>query len=121
MSSRALSSAAPREAADGLRFDWQWPSEQALINRLPRSAARALVISPFVRAAFLERLCVGVDDLTVVSTQSELDRLSDHTHKALDQAQIFVVASNRTDDDTPSFGSSREATGLGVCRTSRRS
>lgn len=92
----------PREAANVLRFDWQWPSEQALINRLPRSATRALVISPFVRAAFLERLCDRVGDLTVVSTQSELDRLSDHTHKALDQAKIFVVTSN-DDDDMPSL------------------
>lgn len=93
----------PREAADGLRFDWQWPSEQVLINRLPRSAARALVISPFVRPAFLERLCARVGELTVVSTQSELDRLSDHTHKALDQAKIFVVTSN-DDDEMPSLG-----------------
>jgi len=92
----------PREAATGLRFDWQWPGEQPLINRLPRSATRALVISPFVRAAFLERLCDRVGDLTVVSTQSELDRLSDHTHKALDQAKIFVVTSN-DDDDMPSL------------------
>lgn len=75
-----------REGADGLRFDWQWPRKQALINRLPRSADRALVISPFVRPAFLEQLCVRVDELIVVSTQSELDRLSDQTHKILDQA-----------------------------------
>jgi hypothetical protein len=88
----------PREAAHGLRFDWQWPSEQPLINRLPRSATRSLVISPFLRAAFLERLCDRVGDLMVVSTQSELDRLSDHTHKALDQAKIFVVTSNDHDD-----------------------
>jgi len=92
----------PREAANSLRFDWQWPSEQVLINRLPRSSARALVISPFVRAAFLERLCARVGELTVVSTQSELDQLSDQTHKALDQAKIFVVTSN-DDDDMPSL------------------
>ena len=99
---KSVEFSAPREAADGLRFDWQWPSEQVLINRLPRSAVRALVISPFVRAAFLERLCVRVNDLTVVSTQSELDRLSDHTHKALEQAKIFVVTSN-DDDEMPSL------------------
>lgn len=88
----------PREAADDLRFDWQWPSEQVLINKLPRFAARALVISPFVRSALLERLCARVGELTVVSTQSELDQLSDHMHNALEQAKIFVVTSNDNDD-----------------------
>jgi len=92
----------PREGANGLRFDWQWPSEQVLINRLPRFAARALVISPFVRSALLERLCARVGELTVVSTQSELDQLSDHTHKALEQAKMFVVTGN-DDDDMPSL------------------
>lgn len=92
----------PREAAESLRFDWQWPGEQGLINRLPRSAARALVISPFVRATFLERLCARVNELTVVSTQAELDRLPDHTHTALDQAKVFVVTSS-DDHDMPSL------------------
>jgi hypothetical protein len=50
----------PREAANSLRFDWQWPREHVLMNSLPRSATRALVISPFVRATFLERLCAQV-------------------------------------------------------------
>jgi len=88
----------PREAADCLRFDWQWPSEQVLINKLPRSATRALVISPFVRATFLEWLCSRVGELTLVSTQLELDQLSDHAHQILDQAKVFVVTGNDGDD-----------------------
>lgn len=99
---KSVEFSAPREAANGLRFDWQWPREQPLINRLPRSVSRALVISPFVRPAFLERLCARAGELTVVSTQVELDRLSDHTHKALDHANLFVATSN-DDADMPSL------------------
>ena len=62
---------APREAAGGLRFDWQWPGDRVLLNRLPRTISRALLISPFLRATFLKRLCDRTDALTLVSTQDE--------------------------------------------------
>jgi hypothetical protein len=93
----------PREAADELRFDWQWPGSKVLINRIPRAASRALVISPFVRGSFLDRLCSRVDDLTVVSTQRELDALSDQTHAALGKARVYVVAGNDDDEITSSL------------------
>lgn len=92
----------PREAAEGLRFDWQWPGDRALINRLPRAMSRALLISPFVRADFLKRVCDRTDELTLVSTQDELDRLSDETHTRLARARIFVVSAD-PDEDVPSL------------------
>lgn len=98
--------AAPREAARGLRFDWQWPGVRVLINRLPRTMSRTLLISPFLRADFLKSLCDRTDELTLVSTQDELDQLSDETHKHLATARIFVVAASadEADEEVPSLG-----------------
>ena len=93
---------APREAAEALRFDWQWPGERALINRLPRKMSRALLISPFVRADFLKRLRDRTDELTLVSTQDELDQLSDEAYARLAGARVFVVSAD-ADEDMPSL------------------
>lgn len=94
--------ATPREAAKGLRFDWQWRPDRVLMNRLPRSMSRALLISPFLRAEFLNRLCDRTDELTVVSTQDELDQLSDEAYARLEGAQVFVVSAD-TEEDMPSL------------------
>lgn len=93
---------APREASEGLRFDWQWPGDHALINRLPRRSTRALLISPFVRADFLNRICDRVDDLILVSTQEELDRLSDHAYTRLSGTRTYVVTID-DDEEMPSL------------------
>jgi hypothetical protein len=94
--------AAPREGAGALRFDWQWPGDRVLINRLPRALSRALLISPFLRADFLTRLCDRTEELTLVSTQDELDGLSDEAHARLAGARIFVVSAD-ADEDVPSL------------------
>ena len=93
---------APREAAQGLRFDWQWPGDRVLINRLPRTMSRVLLISPFLRADFLKRLCDRTDELTLVGTQDELDQLSDETHERLANARVFVVSAE-ADEEAPSL------------------
>jgi len=93
---------APREAAKGLRFDWQWPGDRVLINRMPRAMSRALLISPFVRSEFLKRVCDRTDDLTLVSTQNELDCLSDDAHARLAGARVYVVTSD-ADENVPSL------------------
>lgn len=93
---------APREAAQGLRFDWQSPGDRVLINRLPRTMSRVLLISPFLRADLLKRLCDRTDELTLVSTQDELDQLSDETHERLANARIFVVSAE-ADEEAPSL------------------
>jgi hypothetical protein len=99
---KSVDFAAPRQAAKGLRFDWQWPGNRALIDRLPRAMSRALLISPFLRADFLKRVCDRTDDLTLVSTQDELDQLSDEAHARLAGARVFVVSAE-ADEDMPSL------------------
>ena len=94
--------ASPREAAKGLRFDWQWPGDRVLMNRLPRAMSRVLLISPFVRAEFLKRLCDRTVALTLVSTQDELDQLSDEAYARLADARVFVVSAD-AEDDVPSL------------------
>ncbi len=94
--------AAPREATEGLRFDWQWPGDRVLVNRLPRTISRALLISPFLRANFLKRLCDRTVELTLVSTQDELDQLSDETHERLANVRVFVVSAE-ADEEAPSL------------------
>jgi hypothetical protein len=93
---------APREASEGLGFDWQWPGDRVLVNRLPRIISRALLISPFLRADFLKRLCGRTAELTLVSTQDELDQLSDETHERLACARVFVVSAE-ADEEVPSL------------------
>ncbi len=93
---------APREASEGLRFDWQWPGDRALLNRLPRTLSRALLISPFLRADFLKRLCDRTAELTLVSTLDELDQLSDETYERLAGARVFVVSAE-ADEELPSL------------------
>jgi hypothetical protein len=89
---------APREAAKGMRFDWQWPDDRVLIDRLPRTLSRALLISPFLRASFLNALCDRNADLTLVSTQDELDALSENTYARIKSGKIFVVLADADED-----------------------
>jgi hypothetical protein len=93
---------APREASEALRFVWQWPGDGALINRLPRTLSRALLISPFLRAEFLKRLCARTSELILVSTQDELDRLSDEIHARLAGARVYITAAS-AEEDMPSL------------------
>ncbi|MEQ1897460.1 MAG: phospholipase D family protein [Vicinamibacterales bacterium] len=87
-----------REGATDLRFEWQWPSRKALQSALPKKASRAILISPFVRGGFLERLCATVDDLVVISTQTELDALPDAAHERLKLASVFIVSGHGDDE-----------------------
>lgn len=91
-----------REGLQDLRFEWQWPGRRTLQSALPQKATRAILISPFLRAPFVEHLSAAVGDLTVVSTQVELDALPDSTHAGLKQAKVFVV-SGQGDDDVPAL------------------
>src|SRR5262249_50358785 len=64
---------------------------------------RVLLISPFVRAEFLTKICERADELILVSTQEELDGLPDTTHARLANAQVFVVPGNDL-EDMPTLG-----------------
>jgi hypothetical protein len=88
-----------RETERGLRFHWQWPGDAKLAPKaLPVKASRALLVSPFVRAEFLTEILDRVGDLTLVSTQPELDALSDQMHERLRNAATYVVTGEGTDD-----------------------
>jgi hypothetical protein len=87
-----------RETEQGLRFHWQWPGDTKLGKVLPASASRALLVSPFVRGDFLGQLVDRVNDLTLVSTQAELDALSDAMHERLRNVTTYVVTGEGTDD-----------------------
>lgn len=86
------------EAAEALRLHFQWPREGTLATRLPRKATRALVISPFVRAEALTDLTRRFEELTLVSTQEELDALSDATHERLAGVTTYVVTGVGTEE-----------------------
>jgi hypothetical protein len=87
-----------REGADELRFDWQWPRKRTLDAVIPTHAQRAILISPFVRGRFIDKLCARVERLVVVSTQSELDLLPESAHERLTKAEVFVVSGHGDDE-----------------------
>jgi len=59
------------------RFLWQWPGADPLKRHLPSKGRRALVVSPFIRKTFLESIVDRVEKVIVISTQHELDKISD--------------------------------------------
>ncbi|MGE3507785.1 MAG: phospholipase D family protein [Vicinamibacterales bacterium] len=82
---------AAREWSEGLRFLWQHPGSRQLAPSLPSKARRALVISPFVRHEFLSEIVPRCENLTLVSTQDELDALPDSAHSLLGKVKTLVV------------------------------
>ncbi len=86
------------EATEALRFHFQWPREVSLATRLPKKASRGLVISPFIRADAVIDLTRRFEDLTLVSTQEELDALSDAAHEGLAGVAKYVVTGVGTEE-----------------------
>lgn len=87
-----------REGAEELRFEWQWPRKRSLEAAIPTHAQRAILISPFLRGRFIEKICDRVEDLVVVSTQSELDALPQSAHERLTKSDVFVVSGHGDDE-----------------------
>lgn len=54
-------------------FDFQWPSLNKLVKRIPGNGKQATVVSPFVGSTFISDICKRFDDVTLVSTRRELD------------------------------------------------
>lgn len=89
----------PPQMLNGCRFQWQWHGGPPLWASFPQGGTRALVVSPFLRATFLSRLITAFDRLTIVSTQEELDALSDTSHLELANGNdLFVVRSAEAED-----------------------
>ena len=87
-----------RESTQDLRFEGQWSGDGAIARCLPRRANRALVISPFIRADFVKAISSRVDDLVVVSTQTELDALPEDAQACLRPERTFVVVDTEAED-----------------------
>lgn len=93
---RELMAVLPRvrfETEGSARLRWQWPGlarARALKGEIPDAPSRALVLSPFLRAPLITRLA-RAGQLTLVSTQRELDALPDAAHKALEGHRVFVL------------------------------
>lgn len=90
----------PSEAGESISFLGQWPGASPMHRRLPGKIDRALVMSPFVRGAFLETLIDRTERLTVVSRQEELDALPDAVRARLATSDLFVVTGDEG-MDTP--------------------
>ncbi|MCP3162638.1 phospholipase D family protein [Myxococcus qinghaiensis] len=81
------------ETDENVRLRWQWPGvahARSLMPELPDAPARALVLSPFLRASVITRLA-RAGQLTLVSSQGELDALPDAAHKSLKPHRVFVL------------------------------
>ena len=57
------------------KFLWQWHNSPALLQCLPTTGQRALIVSPFVRKTFLEGVLGRFEQTILISTQHELDAL----------------------------------------------
>jgi hypothetical protein len=77
--------------SEGLRLHFQWPGESQLAPRLPKRPTRVLYISPFVRSDLVTKLAERTSELTLVSTQVELDALPEAAHVKLASAAKYVV------------------------------
>jgi len=94
----------PPPMSDGCRFAWQWRDERTLWDSFPKRGTRALVVSPFVRQDFLKRVLAGFERLVLVSTQHELDALSDDFHDQLAaKSDLFVVRAGDNEDGSTSM------------------
>ena len=83
----------------GCNFNWQWHDGMPLWDSFPKRGTRALIVSPFVRANFLSQILIGFDRITLLSTQNELDALSDEFYQKLaPKSEIFVVRSAEAED-----------------------
>lgn len=93
---QGVSFAASREMADSLEFIWQWPGRARLERYLPAKGRRVLIMAPFVRSSFIDILLDRFQHLILISTQEELDALSDAMHQRLASAEIYVVNPRET-------------------------
>ena len=92
-----------REMEESLEFLWQWPGRPGLSRHLPGRGHRALLMAPFVRASFLDRLFGRFDKLTIISRQEELDALGETIHSQLAGAEVYVVCPRETVTGEPAL------------------
>lgn len=90
----------PQQLGTRCEFLWQWNEGPALWGSFPWRGTRVLVVSPFVQKDFLSSVLRRFDQIILVSTQSELDALSDAFYGELSgkKHKLFVVRSAEAED-----------------------
>lgn len=87
-----------RECRKLCDFQWQLPRSGELLQVIPKRGKKMVLLSPFVRKKFVDRMLARFDRLTLISTQRELDMIEDDDfHRRLEQHDVYVV---RTEDAT---------------------
>lgn len=97
----------PRPLHDEVSFLWQWHEGPGLSRHLPAQGRRALVVSPFVRKSFLEDILKRFDQMVLISTQRELDVISDDAFMVRlcgGRNRVYVVDPADTEDGEPAMG-----------------
>lgn len=92
---RNLKLEVPTEAADEFRFRWQRARKSGLSVLLPSKLNRAVIVSPFLSASFVDHLASRTKRLQIISSQEALDGLNEETFaklKSLVEAQGEVAA-----------------------------
>ncbi len=98
---------ATKESRDRCEFLWQKPGENELFRCVPSRGEKAVLVSPFLRKTFVDRILKRFSEVTLISTQRELDAIDDeHLHETLKQHQVYVH----------SFGRGRRVDCLGTSR-----
>lgn len=90
----------PPPGSEDFDFLWNSPGIGTLINHVPRSG-RALVVSPFLDNAFVNRL-LDLKSLILISTSEALERLSEETFGRLSaggQNKIYTIDPDMLDDE----------------------
>lgn len=106
----------PGQMEAACHFHWQWHDGTPLWDSFPQRGTRALIVSPFVRASFLSKLVSGFDRIILLSTQNELDALSDEFYQKLaPKSEMFVVRSAEGEDGSPAMELHAK---LFICETS---
>jgi hypothetical protein len=92
---RRTAFACPREMDGAGHFRWHLSGPETLDARRPKRGTRALVVSPFVTAGFLRGILDGFDTVQLITSQQQLDEITDdELHQRLAQQDVFVVGSD---------------------------
>ena len=97
---RVSFSTASSKAVKSCEFLWQWPGLKGLDHRLDSGGKTALVVSPFVRATFLQSLAKKFSKVVVVSRQEELDKLWIAIKGIIPLSNLWVVKTSDGDEET---------------------
>lgn len=93
----------PSEVGTHPRFLWQGFGGHKLWDEFPAGGQQALIVSPFCRAGFLEKVLARFKKIVLVSTQRELDAIDDPAlQKRLSSQDVYVIRTGLTEEENTS-------------------